>query len=286
MSKLMELIKQKKQAIAANDRVRTVKPPEGTSQWRILPRWDGDAEGEFWQDFGQHYIKDTKGQLKAIYVCTDKTFGRSCEVCEAIQHGIMTSTDDDVKKALEDARSNGRVLVNAIQIGGAEKPKVEILELSPTTLKQLLSIVEEWGIPEVLSLEEGRSVVIERTGKGLQTKYSIQISSKKIKLPPAVMKLATNLHEYVQQESVEQQRRALANLKQVAGLLGAPAATSKTDLGSVAAELDSLEADGTNEIKMDLGTAEVEKPAETTGASSGGSGYDPDDLLKEIEGLV
>jgi len=282
MSKLLDLINQKKQAIQSNNRGRTVKPPEGTSTWRILPRWDGNTDGEFWHDFGQHFIKDTKGQLKAVYVCTDKTFGQPCQVCDAIQHGIMTSPNDEVKQTIEGAKAAGRVLLNAVNLGG-EKIEAAILELSPNVFSQLLSIMGEWGTEEILALKQGRAITIERTGKGLQTKYSLQASSRKTDLPEAIMKQATDLDDYVKQESVEQERRALANLKQVAGLLSGPA-SSKPDLASVAAELDDMGADGTNDIPETVTETKVDAPAAaTTAADSDASGMD--ELLKEIEGL-
>ena len=288
MSTLLDLINQKKQAIQANNRGKTVKPPEGTSSWRILPRWDGDKENPvFWHDFGQHFIKDTKGNLKAVYVCADKTFGSPCPICDAIQHGVMMSPNDEVKNAIEQAKASQRVLINAVNIS-AEKPDVEILELAPGTFAALLSVITEWGTDSVLSLTGGRAITIERTGKGLQTKYAVQASSRTYDLPEAIMKKATNLDEYVKQQSVEQEKRALANLNQVAGLLGSSgAASAKPDLASVASDLDDL--DGTNDIPDTLPAETVTQPAATVAAepdsTSGGGDDNLDDLMKEIEGL-
>ncbi|WP_323016359.1 hypothetical protein [Castellaniella sp.] len=292
MSNLMELINQKKQAIQANNRGKTVKPPEGTSSWRILPRWDGDLQGAFWHDYGQHFIKDTKGNLKAVYVCTDKTYGQPCQVCDAIQHGIMNSADDAIKKAMEEAKSSSRVLLNAVNLG-ADKPTAEILELSPGTFAQVLGIISEWGVDEMLTLEGGRVVMIERTGKGLQTKYVAQAGAKKADVAEAIFKQATNLDEYVKQESAEQERRAIANLNAVAGLLSAPSA-SKPDLASVAAELDALDADGTDAIQGASGTSPAAEPATaapqvaeqaaTAPAASTGDA-DLDALMKELDGI-
>ena len=69
---LMELLKKKKQAMGAHRRAKTVKPGDGTSRFRILPGWDPENLA-FYHDFGQHFIKDLSGEIKAVYMCVDKT---------------------------------------------------------------------------------------------------------------------------------------------------------------------------------------------------------------------
>lgn len=223
MASLMDLIKQKKAALNSGNRAKTVKPPEGRSRWRILPTWrKAEGETQFWHDFGQHFIKDSTGSLKAVYVCTDKTYGRPCKVCDAIQQGMHATTDDAMVELLKESKASGRVLCNALHIDSDKPGDPHILELSPNTFAAVLSVIEEWG-DKVLSLgADGMDIIIERTGKGLQTKYSVQIAAKSNAAPADVMKRITDLDEYVKQESLEQEQRALTNLSAVAGLLGAP----------------------------------------------------------------
>ena len=127
MSKLLELIKAKKSEIAqaTGDYKKTIKPADGTSRYRILPAWKKGSE-QFWHDFGQHYIKKD-GKILAVMNCDNKTHGKNCAVCQAIEQGIHSSTDDEMIEALTAAKSKGRYLVNAVEV--ARNPsQVEILE--------------------------------------------------------------------------------------------------------------------------------------------------------------
>jgi hypothetical protein len=63
--------------------------------------------------------------------------------------------------------------------------------------------------------------------KGLNTKYSVQVSPKKHPIPAAVYGKLANLDEYVHQESDEQKRKALGAIASVAGLLPSPASSSR-----------------------------------------------------------
>ena len=123
---LLDLLKEKKQALAAGRRGRTVKPPAGRSMWRILPSWKGDGQ-QFWQDFGQHFIKDASENILAIYVDTEKTFGRPSELNALIASAIKSCTDDSTMKLLKDAKSAGSVLLHAMQTDGQNPTKTEIL---------------------------------------------------------------------------------------------------------------------------------------------------------------
>lgn len=235
MSSLMELLKQKKQALAANRRAKTVKPEDGRSRWRVLPSWrkpDAENADQFWHDFGAHYIKDQTGELKAIYICTDKTFGKPCEICSTVSHAIKNTHDDEMVKLLQESRSTGRVLLNALRVDGENPNEPQILEIPPSVFEGMINIINEWGV-EVLDLENGKDFVIERSGKGKNTKYSVQIGAKSSSVDPAVMKKVQNLDEYVAQESEEAAQRALTNFRQVAGLL--PSGVASAALPSAAA---------------------------------------------------
>lgn len=237
MSALLELLKQKKQAIDASRKGRTEKLPDGTSRWRILGSWRGAADPQFWHDFGQHFIKDTAGAVKAIYMCTEKTFNRPCAVCDAVGHGIKGATDDAMLKALTDAKSSSRVLVNAMHLDSGEPHKVHILELPPTVFEQLVTIATEWeeGGQGILGAS-GRDLSISRSGTGKNTKYVVQVSPKVMEIPASAFK-PNDLDAYVAQESVEQQQRAISTVRAVAGLLPGPASTSGLPLAAAGAAM-------------------------------------------------
>lgn len=300
MTSLMELIAQKKAALKSGNRQKTVKPSEGRSRWRILPSWrPAGAEGsdQFWHDFGQHFIKDNTGAIKAVYVCVDKTYGKPCQVCDALQTAIRSSGDDAMVNMLKEAGAGHRILVNALQVDGDNPTEPAILELAPGVFAEVLNIISEWGA-DVLDLANGKDIVIERTGKGKLTKYSVQIGAKSQPVDPSVMKKVVNLDEYVAQESEEQAKRAIANLNAVAGMLPAPSAgTGKPSLSDLSvddvddAALAALE--GVSAKVPEAAPAKVtEEPAKVTEEPAKAAAVEPsqattgdselDDLLAEL----
>lgn len=243
MSALLELLKQKKQDMAASKRGRTEKLPDGNSRWRILGSWRGAGQ-QFWHDFGQHFVKDTAGKIQAIYVCTDKTFGKPCAVCDAVGQGIKGATDDATLKILTDAKSAGRVLVNALHLDSSEPHKVVILELPPTVFEQIVVIGEEWEqAGESMFGQTGKDLIINRTGTGKNTKYVTQVAARAMEIPPGICDKLHNLDEYVAQESSEQQTRALNSVRSLSGLLPAPAPSSGAGLPSGARGAATLDDD-------------------------------------------
>lgn len=284
---LMELIAQKKAALKSGNRQKTVKPPEGRSKWRILPGWRTDGDPTFYHDFGQHFIKDGTDTLKAVYVCVDKTFGKPCEVCGALEHAIKNTSDDTMVELLKKSKASGRVLLNALHVDGDKPTEPQILELSPNTFAEFLNIVQEWGA-EVLDLDGGKDVIIERTGKGLQTKYSLQVAAKSVVVSADTMKKVVNLDEYVAQESEEQAKRALANLNAVAGMLPSPTAAkpSLADLSVDGVDIDdaALAAiEGVATPVHEEAAPVAAAPAPTAAAAPASTGdSELDDLLAEL----
>jgi hypothetical protein len=229
MSSFAELLKAKKQALGARNKAKTAKIPDGRSRWRLLPSWRGKGHDVFWHDFGQHFVKNAAGDMQAVYMCVDKTFGRPCDVCDAVSHGIKHATDDATMKVVTDARANGRVLVNAIHLDGPKPTEVQILELPPTAFAMIIDIAGEWVEAGVNILDvgtDGKDLVIERTGSGKLTKYVVQPGAKTTAIDASALTRLINLDDYVAQESSEQQMRALNAIRQVAGALPAPVAST------------------------------------------------------------
>lgn len=224
MSALLELLKKKQQDMSASRKGRTAKIPDGGSRWRIMPSWRGEGQ-QFWHDFGQHFIKDAAGAMQAIYICTDKTFGKPCAVCDAVSHGIKGAHDDATMKILQDAKSGARVLVNAMHLDSSEPQKMHVMEMPPTVFEQFVAICAEWEeAGESVLGAKGKDIIIQRTGTGKNTKYTVQVAAKATVVPPEACSKLNNLDDYVAQESSEQQTRALNSVRAVSGLLPAPSA--------------------------------------------------------------
>jgi hypothetical protein len=235
---LMALLREKKNAMGRGN--RTIRPSKDRNLYRILPNWLGDAEAAFYHDFGQHFIKDAAGDLKAVYMCVDKTYGRPCDICDQISKGIMHSTDDAVIKALENGRSSGRILLNVLDLEGDNPGQPQVLEVGSSIFGSLLTLFDEWGT-DLIDLEKGQNIVIHKAGSGLTTKYSVQIAAKSLPVKSDVMKKIVNLDDFVAQESEEVARRALGAVSGVAGLLSRGGAGAMKTLTVSDVPADSVE---------------------------------------------
>lgn len=267
----MDLIKSKKAALNAGKRQKTIKPKDGRNRYRILPGWrlklaGGALSGDptFYHDFGQHFIKDEAGEMKAVYICTDKTFNRPCAVCNTIDAAIRSTSDDAMVKLMKEAKAAGRILLNVLEVDGDNPNEPQILELAPTAFNEVLNIFGEWG--DITDLAEGKDIIVERSGKGIGTRYSVQIAAKSKPVSMDVWKKVANLDEYVAQESEEQAARALTNLKAVAGLLPSEYTPrpAKPAAAAPALSLAEDEHDATLDIPMTTAEA-VETVIESTG---------------------
>ena len=223
----MDRVKAKKQQLQAQSgrREKTFKPQPGKSRLRILPPWRGGDDTEFFHDFGQHFIKDKSDKLQAVYMCTEKTSGKPCVVCNAIAQGITESDDDEVINALNDSKSKGRVLLNALHLDGDDPETPVILDLTPTTFEKVLEVMDEYG--DITDIENGCDIVINRTGKGLNTEYSVMPSPKSNPVNKAVLAKMHDLSKYVEQEFAEGENKALTAVGVTSGSVALPAPAAK-----------------------------------------------------------
>lgn len=279
---LMDLIKSKKAAINSGKRQKTIKPADGRNRYRLLPGWRlkleaGELSGDptFYHDFGQHFIKDESGEMKAVYICTDKTFGKPCGVCNTIDTAIRSSSDDAMIKVMKEAKATGRILVNVLELDGDTPNDPQILELAPSAFADVLNIFTEWG--DISDLDEGKDIIIERSGKGIGTRYSVQIAAKSKTVAMDVWKKVANLDEYVAQESEEQAARAISNVKNIAGLLPSEHVPRPVAKPAPALTHDD-EPDGTMDIDMEQVKGES---AEVETSSTGDA--DLDALLADLK---
>lgn len=237
MSNLLALLNAKKAQLDSGNRAKTLKLKTGRNRWRVLPSWrkdntKGDTE-QFWHDFGQHYIKglDEAGKevIKTVYICTDKTFGKPCPICDTIRSAMSAATDE-MKELIKQSTAGNRVLINVLDREGDKPNEAQIGEVPPGVFAQIIAIMQEWGPTEVIDPSTGRDFIIERTGSGLNTKYSVTIAAKSEAVPAAVLGKLPDLDAYCEQENAADQQRALANLRSTAGLLSAPAPASNAAL--------------------------------------------------------
>lgn len=233
-AKLASLMKAKKASMKKTE--KTIKPTDGSNRFVILPGWRKAEEHVWWHDYGQHFIKDAAGVIQAVYLCTAKTHGTACGVCTAIGAGIRGADDDETVKALKDANAGQSFLINVLALDTAEPATPQILQVGKLAYEAIVELMEDWG-GGIFDEAEPMIVVINRSGKGLLTKYSVQISPKKHVLPRGVLDKLNNLDEYVAQESEEGSRKAIGAIYSVSGL--APIADRPRLTSAKKAEFDA-----------------------------------------------
>jgi hypothetical protein len=241
--KMMEMLKQKKAALKTKD--KTIKPQPGTNRYILLAGWRPEEQHVWYHDFGQHFIKNAADEIQAVYPCNEAIFGKPCPVCEGLQRAQHAASDDETVELLKKAKSSRRHLVNVLALDSEDPNTPQILELTTTAFGQLLEAVEEWA-ETIFDPSEAQIFTITREGKGLNTKYSVQVSPKRQAVPKAALAKLPNLDEYVVQESDEQKRKALSAISAVAGIGYAsdkPATTLAIGSGgrTVAAEVEDAD---------------------------------------------
>lgn len=285
-SALMELLQKTKKQVSSQNRQKTVTIPDNTSRWRILPGWSKDKP-DFYHDFGLHYIKDSTKTLKAVYVCVDKTYGRPCSICNAIDTAINHTHDEATRELLSSSKATHRILLNALHLSGPSPLEPVILEVPKSVFAQIVNISEEWSGRTISAESDGIDLKIERTGKGLTTRYTVTASPKKsdVNITPAVMDKVTNLDDYVAQEDEKAASRALNSVMSVAGVL-APAHSGYATGGAVSASAlgaapvrPALAASLSEAVIEDAELKEIESTVLTSLESD-------DAELKEIEAAI
>lgn len=276
----LALLREKKANIQAQSgrRERTTRFAPGKNIIRILPSWKKDG-GQFWHDFGQHYVKGGDGQLKAVYICANKTHGKQCAICDGLQSAINMATDDTTINLLKEANATQRILVNALnRTPGSENPNAPvILELSPTTFEKVIDVIETWSEDGVdaLDLKAGIDFIVTRSGKGLNTEYSVQPAPKSAPVDPSVLSSLHDLDAFVAQESEQERNRALTAVHAVVGLL--PAASDKPATGGhLSADFDD---------SIEFASPEKVIDAEIIDGKAAPTAEEDDELNKLLEAL-
>lgn len=223
-----DILKKRRQELNQKNRPKAEALKDGKNRYRLLPGWRKNGDPTFDHSFGQHFIKDAAGQLQAVYVCVSHTFGQTCPICESIRAGFRSSPDSQMEELLKEAGASKRVLVNMLHRDGKEPNKPAVYALPASVYEDMFKVIEQYwqdGI-NALDLNEGIDFIIERTGSGVATRYSVMPAPKSTTVPASVMEAIIDLDEYVKQESEQELQKALTAMSNVRGVLPAPSAPS------------------------------------------------------------
>lgn len=263
---IQALIAAKQKEMAAKKaRQNTLKPQPGQHKYRILPSWRSGGDSQFWHDFSMHFIKtpDSADKPAAVYVCAAKTYGKSCDVCEAIKKSMGVCGDDKLNDFLKKAQSAQRYLLNVLHLTGPEPTKPQVLEVGQGVFENICALIGEYG--DITCPDTGTDIIIKREGSGLETKYTVMSAAKSQPVPKSVLGSVTNLDEFVAQENPAGQAKALGAVGNIIGIM-APAVSAPARGHAALADLSSVE------------DAEFTPVRSTASASVGLTAGDLDDL--------
>lgn len=215
MKKLNELLAKKKAALKTVE--RTIKVQPGQNRYVVLPGWKAGEEHVFFHDFGQHYIKDVAGNIQAVYPCQSVIYGKACPICSHLSEASRHTDSDDVLTKLDEAKSRKSFLLNVLALDSETPDVPQILEVPVGVFSQIMAITETWSGENVFDPVNPQVIVVNREGKGLNTKYMVQISPNRAKLPSGIAEKIHNLDEYVDQANEEKEARAHAAINALTG---------------------------------------------------------------------
>lgn len=276
-NKVLEAIKAKREAEAARKTVfvKTIKPEDGKHFYRFLPSWrveaDGSRSGQFWHDYGMHWVRSNPSDKPAAYICMKDTFEEPCDICSAVYATVRAAKNDDEVKFYEGMRSTRRHLVNVLHLSGPENMRntPQLMELPHKAFETLMDMFEEYG--DITSLgADGRNIVITRSGTGLSTRYDVMPAAKTHVVDPKVLKDLINIDDVVKQKDEAKKKLVLDKLAiavgvlpgSSAGALSAPKPASRVlemdddddDVGfSATKAVEDASDDDLNELLKDLG---------------------------------
>lgn len=165
----------------------------GRNEIRLLPSWrKPSVDGEpvaFWAEFGQHWVKKIpptggKAKVEAVHVCPEATYGQECLICEVIGRGVSSAKDigdDDRIDLIKESNASQKYLVNALLLNDKELANTPTtFAFGPQIFEQICDIWQEYdneGI-DILDPDEGVTLIINRSGSGMDTSYTVQASPK------------------------------------------------------------------------------------------------------------
>lgn len=144
------------------------KLQDGKNIRRIL--WPKGDKEEFWSEGYVHFGLGPEG--KSIATCA-KTFGKDkkCPICEEVER-LKATGDKEDKKLADSIRQTKRIYINVINRDDEEEP-IKVLSIGVTILKGLLEAICDPDYGDITDFEDGRDMTIKKSGKGLNTEYSV-----------------------------------------------------------------------------------------------------------------
>jgi len=206
---------------------------DGRNVIRILPPWEGSSD--FSRVSGKHWGTDKDGNRFFVH-CPRDTFGKHCPICESVSlEWKSPGLTEERKIFLKQISSGPRYLANVVDLNDKGRG-VQIAEFPKTVMNEIWKkmVDPELGVGDVSDPVKGFDIIIDRTGKGLGTKYSVEPKKKHSKIAYPKWKEETkNLDAFVNEESDEALKSFLEGKKAEKAALPAPSAVPMKVEGTV-----------------------------------------------------
>lgn len=184
------------------------KVSDGDNRVRVLTGWteEGMFAGQFWREVAQHWnvSPDAKGPV----LCTKRTPGLDgdCPICDFLEQLKNDNLDDIAAQELvKDLRAKTAYLLNIVDTvdptytvkdvsefkkakPDADLPfevgdiKVQVYPATVSVFNQILSTIRS-NEADITDPESGHDIVITKSGKGMNTRYTTNVVIKKSSAP-------------------------------------------------------------------------------------------------------
>lgn len=236
-----------------------IKPKEGVNRYRILVP---DVNAQFWADLGVHWIKtelSDGAKPVAVVGCSDVVHQTPCAIDTAIDQAIGSAIDEESKKLYESWRARKSVLLNVLDRSkhSTDPDAVQILEVTTTTFGAIMGIVQQYAEEgeDILDAQSGMDISITRSGKGLNTEYTVNVAPGQSKpVTKAHLQNANDLLDHINKEFFKGDDQKALNVISQTAQINVPRLASRTPTAALTSKAAAVAdvADDAADIVEDL----------------------------------
>lgn len=223
-----ERILARRAGIAAN-RSKGLKPYKfkgGTTSFRILPL--STAPGEpFERKYGKTYLKSFDGQNFFGIGDRSITYDEPSDpIRELIFDAMRQAVDPETKEHYRKMLASTRYIFNALILDDKDQSPTDpvLIEVSEGAFDSVMAQFEVWCEDnpdyDLASLADGHVFKVEKSGQGLDTKYTFTATPKKAPLNEKILEKVIDLDAWIQSQFEGLEAKALEFLGRLNGAAG------------------------------------------------------------------
>jgi hypothetical protein len=199
-------------AEATRQRTNYWRPDNGPNKIRVLPGWPCETPIQPFVPLYQHFLG---GEEKKSYTCpATPGINRTCPICK-VSRNLKKQSSEVEQQMGKDIGARQSFLWN-ILVRGKEGEGVKVFSAPGSAHQLILGYAQDdtnW--PNFLDFEKGADIIVEKTGSGLQTRYSVRIANPACLCLPKLgdayklFESAPDLRKFLKAESEEVLLKAL-----------------------------------------------------------------------------